>query len=129
MPEKNLQNVRREILSVIGGIQVKKDPATGFEMSLEIRDKKIPFLGTPPPRIFPAAVKRGGKCGDQIKLPAEVWQRFKCGDPVIPAIDSKELDQAVEDRDASDIETEAMMSESLGDEEKKSAAATDVQNF
>ena len=74
-------------------------------------------------------MKRRGKRGDQIKLPAEVRQRFKCGDPVIPAIDSEELDQAVEHRDSSDIQTEAMMPEGLGDKEKKSTATTDIQNF
>jgi len=74
-------------------------------------------------------MKRRGKRGNQIKLPAEVRQTFKCGNPVISAIDSEELDQTVEHRDSSDIQTEAMMPERLGDEEEKSTATTDVHNF
>ena len=129
MAEKNLLNVGRKIFSLIGSIQFEKNPSARLEVTLEIRDKEIPFSGTPSPGIFPAPVERSGKGGDQIKFPAEFRQWFKCGDSVISAVDSEKIDQAVEDRDASDVESDAMMPERLGDEEKKTAPATDVQNF
>ena len=49
MPEKNLQNVGSEILSLIGSIQFEKDSPPRFEVSLEIRDKEVPFPGAPSP--------------------------------------------------------------------------------
>jgi len=48
---------------------------------------------------------------------------------VLDAVDSEEIDQVVEYWNATDVKTQAVVTKSLGNEEEKSAATADVQDF
>ena len=74
-------------------------------------------------------MKCSGKGRNQIELPAKVRQRCKPRYLAGGAINSEKIDQAVEDRDALDVQAQAAMPQSLANEKKKPAPTTDIQNF
>ena len=59
---------------------------------------------------------------------AEIGQRLERPDRPKPPLDAKELEQPREERELVDIQTEAGVPELLENEEKKAAAATEIEN-
>ena len=129
MLKKSVQDLRCVVLSVIGRIELQKNSGARLKMIFEIGEKEIPLRFVPTPIIFAAAVKGGREASNQIKLSAKIRQLFKAGHLVNHSINAEKLDQAVEDGDATNIEPEAAVSERFGHEEKKAAAAADIQNL
>ena len=128
MLEKNAEDFRSVIVSVISRVKVEKDPAAGLKMAFQVGEKKIPLGLAPSPGIFPAAMKGRGERRYQIELPSEIRQRLKPRNLVNGAVDPQEIDQAIEKRNVVHVETKAIVTESLRDIEEEAAAAANIQN-
>jgi hypothetical protein len=99
-----------------------------MEMTLEVIQKEGPLWRTPPPITPALAIEIDRKRGDQIKLPFEIGERLERSDGPQPALDSEELQQSREEWEFIDIQTEPSVTEVLENEEKKAAAAAEIEH-
>ncbi len=72
MFENYLKNFGRIMVSLVGGVKLKKNPTSRIQALLQVAQKKIPIVVIPPPCIFSATMKGCGKRSDEIKLSSEL---------------------------------------------------------
>src|SRR5205085_864959 len=97
-------------------------------MSIQVVQKKIPFLDVPAARLVFAAIERAGESGDQIEFAPEIRQRLKRPDLLGHALDAKKIDQFIRQRKVADIDTDAAVAELFGEKKKKTGAAAEIEN-
>src|SRR5438105_1945832 len=97
-------------------------------MAAHVIEKKSPLGRTPPPIAFAVAVEIDRERRDQIKLSAEIRQRFVRPNRPDPSLDLEEIEQLGEERKFVDIQPQTGVAEMLEDEKKKTAAATEIKH-
>lgn len=126
---KKVADFHREVALVFPGIDLEQDFAAGLETLSQVVQEKFPFIRVPATRLVFAAIKGGRKSGDQIELAPEIRQRLKR--PYLPghALQAEELNQLVRKRKVANIETEAFVTELLGQKQKKTGPASKIENL
>ena len=74
-------------------------------------------------------MERGRKGGDQIKFPAKIRQRLKSLDAPDFSLDTKKIDKLIANRVVAHVNADAGVAELLGNEQKETAAAAEIQNL
>lgn len=97
-------------------------------MAFQIVQEKFPLGRAPPPIAFAIAVEIDREGGDPIELAAEIGQWLEGLDRPDAALDVKQVQQPSEKRKLIDIQTKAGVPESLENEEKKAAAAAEIED-
>ena len=93
----------------------------------DVIEKKIP-LGHPPKIGVSVVVEANHKRGDEIEFSSQVREGAECLDSLDYATNAKERCDFCEHRYAVQIETKSAMPEQLGDVEKISCAAAEIEN-
>jgi hypothetical protein len=93
----------------------------------DVIEKKIP-LGHAPKIGTPVAVEANHKGGDEIEFSSQVREGTKCLDSLDYATNAKERCDFCEHRYAIQIETKSAMPEELGNVEKISCAAAEIED-
>ena len=129
MTEEDGEDFGRVIATVVGGIEVEENPTAWSQSPFQVFQKEIPIGRTPTPSIFTAPLESGGERSDEIEFATKIRQRFKRANAMHFALDLQQIDQGVEHWHAGQIKPNAMMTEVLGDKEKKTAAATKIEDL
>lgn|SRR5262249_7757113 len=129
-PFKQIAHCGREESLIFPGINLEKNLAAGFELSLEqVVQEKIPLLGTPTARFIGAAIECGREGGDQIKFAVEVRERFKRLNAPDSSLDTKKIEKFVANFVMGDVEADSGVTELFGKEQKETGATTKIENL
>ncbi len=93
----------------------------------DVIEKKIP-LGHPPKIGVSVVVEANHKRGDEIEFSSQVREGTKCLDSLDYATNAEQRGDFCEHRYAVQIETKSAMPEELGDVEKISCAAAEIED-
>lgn len=97
-------------------------------MAAQIIEEKSPLGRAPPPIAFALAVEIDRESRDQIKLSAEIRQRLIRPNRPDPPFDVEEIEQLGKEREFVDVQAQTGVPEMLEDENKETAAATEVEH-
>ena len=98
-------------------------------MLLEVVQKKFPFVRGPAAAFIRVAIERRRKRGDQIKLSAEIGQRFERADAPGQPVDSEQLDQLVGEWIIADVESDTGMAGLLRQKQKETGPTSEIENL
>jgi len=97
-------------------------------MSIQVVEKKFPFIDRPTARFIFASAKRAREGRDQIELPPEIRERLERANAMRHPLDAQELDQLVAKRIKIEIQADTAVPKLFGEKKKKSGAATEIEN-
>ena len=126
--DEKLADFGRVIVAVVERVESKKNLAAGREVSLQVVQEKIPFRRSPAFLRRMVKIEIDRECRDPIERLTEIRQRLVCIDSANDSLNSEQLQQFAEQRNALDIEAQHGMTQILQDEQKESAAATQVED-
>ena len=125
---EKIAQFRRIVFAAVERIKPKENLAVRGEVLLQIAQKKIPIRCPPAFLRRMIKVEVGRKCGDPVEFLAKIGQWFESADSPNYARNTEKLEQFGEKSDMLDVQTQDGMTEVFGDEQKKSSAATKIEN-